>query len=35
MLGDKPLSSVPLVTQTEVKEGGLIHRLMDKLRMKI
>ncbi len=35
MLGDKPLSSVPLVTQAEVKPGGLIHRMMDKLRMKL
>jgi len=35
MLGDKPLSSVSIVTQTEVKPGGLIHRLMDSIRMKI
>jgi D-alanyl-D-alanine carboxypeptidase (penicillin-binding protein 5/6) len=35
MLGAKPLSSVPIVTQTEVKPGGLIHRLMDSIRMKI
>jgi D-alanyl-D-alanine carboxypeptidase (penicillin-binding protein 5/6) len=35
MLGEKPLSSVPIVTQTEVREGGLIHRLMDAIRMKI
>ena len=35
MLGSKPLSSVPIVTLKEVKEGGLIHRLMDSIRMKI
>ncbi|HVN91648.1 MAG TPA: D-alanyl-D-alanine carboxypeptidase family protein [Candidatus Binataceae bacterium] len=35
MLGDKPLSSVPLVTQKEVKLGGLMHRTLDKLRLKL
>ena len=28
MLGDKPLSSVPIVTQAEVKAGGYIHRVL-------
>ena len=35
MLGNKPLSSVAIVTQAEVKPGGIIHRLMDALRMKL
>jgi D-alanyl-D-alanine carboxypeptidase (penicillin-binding protein 5/6) len=35
MLGDKPLSSQPIVTQSEVKAGGYIHNLMDAIRMKL
>lgn len=31
----KPISSVPLVTQAEVREGGLLHRLMDSIRLKL
>ncbi len=31
----KPISSVALVTQSEVKEGGLVHRLMDSIRLKL
>jgi D-alanyl-D-alanine carboxypeptidase (penicillin-binding protein 5/6) len=35
MLGDKPLSSQPIVTQSEVKAGGYIHNLVDAIRMKL
>ena len=35
MLGAKPLSSVPIVTSTEVKPGGVIHRMIDSIRMKL
>ncbi len=35
MLGDKPLSSVPIVTQTDVKVGGYIHEFVDSIRMKL
>lgn len=31
----KSISSVPLVTQSEVKQGGLVHRLMDSIRLKL
>jgi D-alanyl-D-alanine carboxypeptidase (penicillin-binding protein 5/6) len=31
----KPISSVPLVTQADVGEGGLIHRLTDSVRLKL
>jgi serine-type D-Ala-D-Ala carboxypeptidase (penicillin-binding protein 5/6) len=35
MLGNKPLSSVPIVTQTDVKAGGYIHEFMDSIRMRL
>ena len=35
MLGAKPLSSVPIVTQSEVKAGGIFHNLADSIRMKL
>jgi D-alanyl-D-alanine carboxypeptidase (penicillin-binding protein 5/6) len=35
MLGAKPLSSVPIVTQSEVKPGGFLHRIIDAIRMKL
>lgn len=35
MMGDKPESSLPIVTQAEVKEGGLTHRLVDSIRMRL
>jgi D-alanyl-D-alanine carboxypeptidase (penicillin-binding protein 5/6) len=35
MMGDKPESSVPIVTEAEVKQGGLIHRLVDSVRMRL
>jgi len=35
MLGDKPLSSVPIVTQTDVRVGGYIHEFVDSIRMKL
>jgi len=35
MLADKPLSSVPIVTQSEVKVGGFLHNLADSIRMKL
>lgn len=35
MMGDKPESSLPIVTQAEVKEGGLMHRLVDSIRMRL
>jgi D-alanyl-D-alanine carboxypeptidase (penicillin-binding protein 5/6) len=35
MIAGKPISSTPLVTQTEVKEGGLFHRLADSVRLKL
>jgi serine-type D-Ala-D-Ala carboxypeptidase (penicillin-binding protein 5/6) len=31
----KPISSVPLVTQADVGEGGLIHRAIDSVRLKL
>ena len=34
-LGDKPLSSQPIVTQSEVKAGGYVHNLVDAIRMKL
>jgi serine-type D-Ala-D-Ala carboxypeptidase (penicillin-binding protein 5/6) len=34
-LAGKPISSVALVTQTDVKEGGLVHRMMDSIRLKL
>ena len=34
-IAGKPISSVPLLTQTEVKEGGLFHRLADTIRLKL
>lgn len=34
-IGDKPLSSQPIVTQAEVKQGSYVHRLMDSLRMRL
>jgi D-alanyl-D-alanine carboxypeptidase (penicillin-binding protein 5/6) len=35
MIAGKPISSTPLVTQAEVKEGGLFHRLADSIRLKL
>jgi len=35
MLADKPLSSVPIVTQSEVRAGGFLHNLADSIRMKL
>jgi D-alanyl-D-alanine carboxypeptidase (penicillin-binding protein 5/6) len=35
MIGGKQASSVPIITQTAVNEGGWIHRAMDSLRMKL
>jgi serine-type D-Ala-D-Ala carboxypeptidase (penicillin-binding protein 5/6) len=35
MLGDKPLSSVPIVTQTGVKAGSYLHNLADAIRLKL
>ncbi len=35
LIGGKPASSVPIVTQTAVNEGGLLHRAVDSLRMKL
>jgi len=35
MNGDKPESSVPIVTLADVKEGGLIHRLADSIRLRM
>lgn len=35
MLGSKPLSSMPIVTQSEVKSGGYLHNLADAIRMKL
>jgi D-alanyl-D-alanine carboxypeptidase (penicillin-binding protein 5/6) len=35
MIAGKPISSTPLVTQSEVKEGGLFHRLADSIRLKL
>jgi D-alanyl-D-alanine carboxypeptidase (penicillin-binding protein 5/6) len=34
-IGDKPLSSQPIVTQAEVKQGSYLHRLMDSIRMRL
>ncbi len=34
-IAGKPISSVALVTQADVKEGGLVHRMMDSLRLKL
>jgi D-alanyl-D-alanine carboxypeptidase (penicillin-binding protein 5/6) len=31
----KPISSVPLVTQADVGEGGMIHRMADSVRLKL
>ncbi len=35
MIAGKPISSVPLVTEAAVKEGGLIHRMADAIRLKL
>ncbi len=35
MIAGKPISSTPLVTQSEVKEGGMFHRLADSIRLKL
>lgn len=35
MIGGKPESSVPIVTQRAVNEGGIVHRLIDSARMKL
>lgn len=35
MIAGKPISSVPLVTQAEVKQGGFFHRLADSIRLKL
>ncbi len=34
-IAGKPISSVPLVTQADVPEGGLIHRIADSIRLKL
>jgi D-alanyl-D-alanine carboxypeptidase (penicillin-binding protein 5/6) len=34
-IGGKPESSVPVVTQRAVNEGGIVHRLIDSIRMKL
>ena len=34
-IAGKPISSVALVTQAEVKEGGIFHRMMDSIRLKL
>jgi serine-type D-Ala-D-Ala carboxypeptidase (penicillin-binding protein 5/6) len=34
-IAGKPISSVALVTQADVKEGGIVHRMMDSLRLKL
>jgi serine-type D-Ala-D-Ala carboxypeptidase (penicillin-binding protein 5/6) len=34
-IAGKPISSVALVTQADVKEGGFFHRMMDSLRLKL
>jgi D-alanyl-D-alanine carboxypeptidase (penicillin-binding protein 5/6) len=34
-IAGKPISSVALVTQAEVKEGGIVHRMMDSIRLKL
>jgi serine-type D-Ala-D-Ala carboxypeptidase (penicillin-binding protein 5/6) len=34
-IAGKPISSVALVTQADVKEGGIIHRAMDSIRLKL
>ncbi|HZP45401.1 MAG TPA: D-alanyl-D-alanine carboxypeptidase family protein [Candidatus Binataceae bacterium] len=35
MLGDKPLSSQPIVTQAAVKPGSYLHQWMDALRLRL
>lgn len=35
MLGDKPLSSVPIVTQADVEAGSFLHNLADAIRLKL
>jgi D-alanyl-D-alanine carboxypeptidase (penicillin-binding protein 5/6) len=35
MIAGKPISSAPLVTQADIKEGGIFHRMMDSLRLKL
>lgn len=35
MIGGKPESSVPIVTQQAVGEGGIVHRWIDSARMKL
>jgi D-alanyl-D-alanine carboxypeptidase (penicillin-binding protein 5/6) len=34
-IAGKPISSVALVTQAEVKEGGFFHRMADSIRLKL
>jgi D-alanyl-D-alanine carboxypeptidase (penicillin-binding protein 5/6) len=34
-LADKPLSSVPIVTQSNVSSGGFFHRIADSVRMRL
>jgi D-alanyl-D-alanine carboxypeptidase (penicillin-binding protein 5/6) len=34
-IAGKPISSVPLVTQADVPEGGLLHRIADSIRLKL
>jgi D-alanyl-D-alanine carboxypeptidase (penicillin-binding protein 5/6) len=34
-IAGKPISSVALVTQADVKEGGLFHRIADSIRLKL
>ena len=34
-IAGKPISSVPLVTQADVQEGGLVHRMADSIRLKL
>ena len=34
-IAGKPISSVALVTQAQVKEGGIVHRIMDSIRLKL
>jgi len=35
LIRGKPISSVPIVTQTAVGSGGLLHRLADSIRMRL
>jgi D-alanyl-D-alanine carboxypeptidase len=35
MIAGKPASSVPIVTQAAVSQGGWLHRAVDSIRMKL